>query len=336
MNLSILDQAPISSGKTAGEALQASIKLAQAGEAFGYKRYWIAEHHDFSGLSCSAPEVMLAAIGANTSNIRIGAGAILLPHYKPYKVAEVFNMLATLYPGRMDLGIGRAPGGSAEVTMALSNNFLQQVYKLPESVQELFQFLHHDFPDDHMYANISAAPLPTTPPQPWILGTSGKSAKLAADQGVAYAFGHFMSDNEGPEIVKSYVDHFKARRTLKKPQTIIAVSVVCAETTGKAEELATSSLLWKIQLGKGEGKEGVPSIEEAKNYTFTDEELTVTSKMKQKMIIGNPQDVKEQLMELQLIYAADEIMIVTITHSYEERIRSYELIANEYSGRKNL
>ncbi|MDE5413326.1 LLM class flavin-dependent oxidoreductase [Alkalihalobacterium chitinilyticum] len=330
MNLSILDQAPISSGLTASEALQASIKLAQAGEGFGYKRYWIAEHHDFSGLSCSAPEVMLAAIGANTSNIRMGAGAILLPHYKPYKVAEVFNMLATLYPGRIDLGIGRAPGGSAEVTMALSNNFLQQVYKLPESVQELFEFLYRDFPDDHMYANISAAPLPNTPPQPWILGTSGKSAKLAAEQGAAYAFGHFMSDKEGPEIVKSYVDHFEPRRTLKKPKTIIAVSVVCAATTAKAEELATSSLLWKIQLGKGEGTLGVPSIEEARNYIYTNEEMTAIEKMKQKMIIGNPQYVKEQLLELQSIYCADEIMMVTITHSYEDRIRSYELIANEW------
>ncbi|MEB1808532.1 MAG: LLM class flavin-dependent oxidoreductase [Bacillaceae bacterium] len=330
MNLSILDQAPISSGLTASEALQASIKLAQAGEGFGYKRYWIAEHHDFSGLSCSAPEVMLAAIGANTSNIRMGAGAILLPHYKPYKVAEVFNMLATLYPGRIDLGIGRAPGGSAEVTMALSNNFLQQVYKLPESVQELFQFLYRDFPDDHMYANISAAPLPNTPPQPWILGTSGKSAKLAAEQGAAYAFGHFMSEKEGPEIVKTYLDHFKARRTLQKPQTIIAASVICAETTAKAEELATSSLLWKIQLGKGEGTLGVPSIEEARNYIYTNEEMTAIEKMKQKMIIGNPQYVKEQLLELQSIYCADEIMMVTITHSYEDRIRSYELIAKEW------
>jgi luciferase family oxidoreductase group 1 len=329
MKLSILDQSPLSSGKTAGQALQASMKLAQSGEKLGYTRYWIAEHHDFSGLSCSAPEVMLGYIGANTEKIRIGSGAVLLPHYKPYKVAEVYNLLATLFPGRIDLGIGRAPGGSAEVTMALSDNFLQQVWKMPESFKELLHFINDDFPSEHMYSKISAAPLPSISPQPWILGTSAKSAKLAAENGTAYAFGHFMSDKAGPDTMKSYIENFKPNAKLQKSESIIAVSVICSETTERAEQLALSGFLWKLQLAKGEGANGVPSIEEAKQYSYTSDEKEMIKDMRVKMVIGNPQEVKQQLTDLQTIYQADELMIVTITHSYEDRITSYKLLANE-------
>lgn len=329
MKLSILDQSPLSSGKTAGQALQASMKLAQSGEKLGYTRYWIAEHHDFSGLSCSAPEVMLGYIGANTENIRIGSGAVLLPHYKPYKVAEVYNLLATLFPGRIDLGIGRAPGGSAEVTMALSDNFLQQVWKMPESFKELLHFINDDFPSEHMYSKISAAPLPSISPQPWILGTSEKSAKLAAENGTAYAFGHFMSDKDGADIMKRYIENFTPNAKLKKSESIIAVSVICAETTERAEQLALSGFIWKLKLAKGEGKNGVPSIEEAEQYSYTNAEKEMIEDMRAKTVIGNPQEVKQQLTDLQTTYQADELMVVTITHSYEDRVTSYELLANE-------
>jgi luciferase family oxidoreductase group 1 len=329
MKISILDQSPISSGKTAGQALQESVKLAQMGEKLGYTRYWIAEHHDFSGLACSAPEVMLAYIGANTEKIRLGSGAVLLPHYKPYKIAETYNMLATLFPNRIDIGIGRAPGGSAEATMALSDNFLEQVRKMPESVKDLLHFLYNDFPSDHMYSKISASPLPKISPQPWILGTSEKSANLAAENGIAYAFGQFMSDKEGTTIMNNYIQSFKANDRLKQPQSILAVSAICAETTERAEELALSDHLWKIQLAKGAANKGIPSIEEAKQYSFNSNEKEMIKDMRNKMVIGNPQEVKQQLFELQTLYKADEIMIVTITHSYEDRLQSYQLIANE-------
>jgi luciferase family oxidoreductase group 1 len=328
MKLSILDQAPLTSGNTSQQALQASMKLAKWGEELGYSRYWIAEHHDFPGLTCPAPEVMLAYIGANTTTIRMGAGAILLPHYKPYKVAETFNLLATLFPDRMDLGIGRAPGGSAEVTEALSGQFLQQVWRMPESVEELLHFLHDDFPKDHLYASVTAAPRPTSPPKTWLLGTSGKSAKLAAEKGMAYTFGHFMSEKPGPDILKSYRENFVKGRQ-QTPESIVAVSVICAETTDMAEELSLCGFLWRIQHSKGEGRQGVPSLEEAKSYPYTEEEQSMIENMKKKIIIGNPVKVKEELLELQALYEADELMIVTITPSYKDRIRSYELIAKE-------
>ncbi|MCM2981154.1 LLM class flavin-dependent oxidoreductase [Niallia circulans] len=329
MKLSILDQAPVLSGKSAQEALKESMKLAQSGEKLGYTRYWIAEHHDFPGLASSAPEVMLGYIGANTEKIRIGAGAILLPHYKPYKVAETFNMLATLFPDRIDLGIGRAPGGSAEASIALSGNFLENVRNMPNSIKDLLHFLYNNYPTDQMFSKITAHPLPDIPPVPWILGTSEKSAIQAASYGTAYAFGHFMSDKDGIEIVNTYRNAFRQSSGLQKPQAIITVSVICAETSELAEELALSWFLSKIQTDKGEINNRIPTMEEARNYSFTSDEKERIQEMRKKMMIGNPKEVKQQLAELQAVYSADEIMIVTITNSYESRRKSYELIAKE-------
>ncbi|QGQ47979.1 LLM class flavin-dependent oxidoreductase [Metabacillus sediminilitoris] len=333
MKISILDQSPISSGKTAEDALEASVKLAQFGEQYGYTRYWIAEHHDISGLACSAPEVMLGYIGARTNTIRIGSGAVLLPNYKPYKVAETHNLLATLFEGRIDIGIGRSPGGSAEASLALSDNFLQQMSKYPESVKELLRFINQDFPSDHLFSKITASPQPRESPQPWILGTSTKSALLAAECGTGYAYAHFMR-NHGTSIVEGYRDNFRKNGKLARPNIIIAVSVICAETTEKAEKLALSQFLWAILSSKGEKMIKIPSIEETEQYTFSEKEEEMIHKMKRKMIIGNPREVNQQLHALQALYGADEMMILTITHQYEDRLRSYQLIAEELSKNK--
>ncbi|WP_394232230.1 LLM class flavin-dependent oxidoreductase [Niallia oryzisoli] len=329
MKLSILDQAPISANQTAQEALVNSLKLAQAGEKLGYTRYWIAEHHNLPGLACSAPEVMLSYIGANTTKIRLGSGAVLLPHYKPYKVAEVFNLLATLFPNRIDIGIGRAPGGSAEATNALSDNFLQNVWKMPALVKELIGFLENDFPAVHDYSGLSASPLPETAPVPWLLGTGKKSAFLAAENGIAYAFGQFMSDQDGVEIVKQYRDTFIPRKNRHQPKVILTVSVICAETNEKAEELAISWLIWQLQKEKEEQLLGVPSIEQALKYKPNKKETMHINKMKENIIIGNPNVVKKRLQQLQVKYQADEMMIVTITYSIEDKIHSYQLVAEE-------
>lgn len=328
MRLGILDQSPISTNQEAQDALAASVKLAQAGEEFGYVRYWLAEHHDLPGLACSAPEVMLSYIGANTRTIRIGAGAVLLPYYRPYKVAEVYNMLATLMPNRVDLGIGRAPGGSAEASNALSPNFLQQVWAMPDSIKELLLYLDDEYSTNNEHATLSAAPVPKIPPVPWLLGTSKKSAILAGQLGLSYTFGHFMSDKDGPEIVRQYKAAFKERKEGQKAGTIVAVAAFCAETTEKAEEIALSSFIWSLQRAKGAG-EGVPSIEEAKAYKLTDEESQTIASMKNKAVIGNPKEVKEQLLSLKEAYGADEIMIVTITYNPVDKINSYRLIAEE-------
>ena len=329
MKLSILDQSPISAGKTAQAALNASIELAKLADALGYTRYWAAEHHDMPGLASPAPDMMLAMIGQQTKNIRIGSGAVLLPHYKAFNIAERYNILASLFPNRVDLGIGRAPGGSAEVTMALSDNFLENVRKMPDKLTELQTFLNGDFPKDHMYAKIAPSPVPAVLPDLWLLGTSEKSAILAAEKGISYAFGHFMTSNDGPSIVEKYRNSYAG----ENPKVLIAVSVICAETTAEAEQLALSGQLWNVQQAKEETN-GVPTIDEAKAYSFTDEEREQMKSMRKQTIIGNPADCKEQLEELQTAYQADELMIVTITHSYEARRKSYQLLAKEFGLEK--
>jgi len=331
MRLSILDQAPISSNQTAQEALVQAMKLAQAGEELGYTRYWIAEHHDLTGLACSVPEVMLGYIGAKTNRIRLGSGAVLLPHYRPYKVAEIYNMLATLFPGRIDIGIGRAPGGSAEATNALSENFLQKVWSMPNLVKELLQFLDRTFPAEHEFAKVSAAPIPAVSPEPWLLGTSKKSALLAAENGMNYAFGQFVSDNDAVAIVNKYKEGFTPRNQGETPQIILTVSAICADTDERAEEIALSTLIWSLQRAKGEAG-GVPSIAEAKKYLVDKQRAEELQRLKPNMIIGGPQRIKNEFLALQEKTGADEIMIVTITHSPEDRIHSYKLIADVVLG----
>lgn len=328
MRISILDQSPISSNQSAKDALYESMKLAQAGEKFGYTRYWIAEHHDLPGLACPAPEVMLSFIGAHTSKIRIGSGATLLPHYKPYKVAETFNLLATLFPSRIDIGIGRAPGGSAEATNALSDNFLQKVYQMPNLLADLLHFLDRDFPKDHEFSKVTAAPVPPVTPETWLLGTSQKSAVLAAKNGLAYAFGQFISEENGAKIIQQYIDSFEPKKSGQLPQVLLTVSAICAETTEEAEEIAMSSLIWQLQTERGKGQR-IPSIEEAQKYELTDQEKEKLNIMKQNMIIGNPQEVGKALHQLQTKYKTDEMMILTITHSPKDRVNSYRLIAEK-------
>lgn len=323
MKLSILDPSPIAANQTPQNALYESVKLAQLGEAFGYTRFWMTEHHDLTGLASSAPEVMLSYIGAHTKTIRLGTGAVLLPFYQPYKVAEVYHTLAGLLPGRIDVGLGRAPGGSVEATNALSDHFLQQVWKMPELVKEFVKIIDHD------HADLTANPVPDIAPIPWILGTSKKSGALAAENGMAYAFGHFMSENDGVEIIKLYLDKFKPRKHGGDPQVIVTVSVICAETKEEAEGMALSSFIWSLQKETGGGLQGLPSVEEARQYELKESEKEKLGAMKQKAVIGDPKTVKLKLIDLQNKYRSDELMIITSTHCAEDRKESYRLIAKE-------
>lgn len=321
MKISVLDQSPISKGSTAEEALNNTIKLARFVEEWGYERFWAAEHHDLFGLASPNPNVMLGIIGAYTNTIRLGAGAVLLPYYKPFRVAETYNLLATLYPERIDLGLGRAPGGSAEVSLALSDNYLKQVREYETSIDELMGFLHQTYPADHPYGKIKASPIPKEAPAVWLLGTSEKSAVLAAEKGTNYAFADFMTDFNGPEIVQK----FKKESSKNNAQAIVAVNACCAATEKEAEEIALSSIIWKLQQDKQEDAR-IPSKQEAAAYEFSEEEAERVEKMKDKMIIGNPEQVSSKLKKLQEEYAADELMIVTITHDIEDKLTSYRLI----------
>ncbi|TKD71376.1 LLM class flavin-dependent oxidoreductase [Pseudalkalibacillus hwajinpoensis] len=313
MKLSILDQTPLYIGETVADALQASKELAVLADKLGYTRYWITEHHDLKHVACPAPEILISYLGAHTKRIRIGAGAILLPHYKPYKVAETFNTLATLFPGRIDLGLGRAPGGSAEATTALSGRFLEEVRRMPEKVEELLRFMRRSFPQNHMYHSLDAAPVPTLAPEPWLLGTGMKSAKLAAKNKMSYAFGYFMSDKDGNELLDTYRSEFVG----SNPYTLLAVSVICSETKERAEELAHWVHVLNDIQSKGEKK--LPTLEEAK-------EINVEPNPSSKLIAGTIDDVVQQLEELKTNYQPDELMITTMIPSRRDRLSSFQLI----------
>lgn len=320
MKLSILDSSPISTGESAHEALETSKELAVSADKWGYTRYWMTEHHAMNGFASSAPEVLLSYIGAHTNRIRLGTGAVLLPYYKPYKVAEVHHTLASLFPGRIDMGIGRAPGGPAEASNALSDHFLQQVRNMPGLVKELMDFLHTSVPGKPV-----VSPLSPEPPKAWLLGTSEKSALLAAEQGMLYAYADFMSDNDGTAIIQHYRDQFKPGPYNDSSKVIVAASAVCAETSEKAEDITYSGLIRAIQKEKGE--DSVSSIKEAKEYAVNDTEAEVIARLRRKVVAGTPSEVAAGLKSIQSGYQADEIMIITTTILPEDRLRSYELLA---------
>ncbi|WP_027415988.1 LLM class flavin-dependent oxidoreductase [Aneurinibacillus terranovensis] len=328
MKISILDQSPISHGKSAAEALAETARLIQRAEQLGYTRYWVAEHHGMDSLANPSPEVLLGQLGALTSTIRIGSGAVLLPHYSPYKVAENFNLLATLYPGRIDLGIGRAPGGSAHETLALRENYLQNVFRLPSLLSDLIGYLQDELPPDHPFVGIHARPQPPVAPELWLLGTSGKSAAYAAELGTSFAFGHFMSEIDGTAILQDYRQNFQPSRMQQQPKTIVTASAICAETEEEANRLAASLDLWAVQTDSGTASGGIPSVAEALAYPYSEAEQELIRKRHRRMLIGTPGQIKKQIKELQEAYQADEWMFVTITHDYETRLRSYELLAD--------
>ncbi|GGP14151.1 MsnO8 family LLM class oxidoreductase [Oceanobacillus neutriphilus] len=305
MKLSILDQSPLFADADGRQALEESIELAVLADSLGYERYWIAEHHDTPVLASPAPDILLGIIGSRTERIRIGSGAVLLPNYRPYNIAERYRMLAAMYPGRVDLGFGRAPGGSAEASIALAGNFLEKVKAMPDYIDELLHFLQEDFAPEHLYSRVTATPVPDIQPQPWLLGTSQRSAQLAVTKKLPYVFGHFMGADNGPEIVAGYL------RQAENPSAIVAVSVLCAETEKEAIELAEET------RHRREEQSSSPQIDQDEQARFAD-----------KQIVGDITLVQEKLAALQESYQCDEIMVLTMAPTYEARKYSYKKLAS--------
>src|SRR5699024_1457424 len=301
--------------------------LAKAGEDFGYGRFWLAEHHSMMAFASSTPEITLAAIGSRTSNIRIGSGATLIPYYSPYKVAENYHTLATLFPDRVDLGIGRAPGGPAEATEALNREYLKNVYANKERVTELMGFIHHD---NHT-EKIKMSPQADPAPEVWMLGTSVKSAQLAGELGMNYCFGYFMSNaGDMKEVIDTYRKSFKPAVEGQEPQLMITVTAFVAETKEKAEDIAMSTLIWGVEkeraFGQSDVDDGIPSIEDAKNFELTEEERENVDSRLASMFVGTADNVAGRLKELAAAYNIEEIMISTNTYSIEDKIKSFELL----------
>ncbi|MDX8345314.1 LLM class flavin-dependent oxidoreductase [Rossellomorea sp. YZS02] len=329
LKLSVLDQSPIAEGMSPQEALNNTVKLAQHTEKLGFERFWVSEHHDSTSLAGSSPEVLIAHLAQNTSRIRVGSGGVMLPHYSSYKVAENFRLLEGLNPNRIDLGLGRAPGGMPMATMALHDGKPRDVNRYPEQIDDLLGYLTDSLPDAHPYQGLTAAPMIKTMPEVWMLGSSPSSAMLAAQKGLPYTFAQFINGEGGPQYTQAYRNNFVPSEYLKEPKNIVAVFAICAETDEEAERVASSIDLSILMIEQGMRSNGTPSPEKAAAYQYTPFEEMRVRENRKRMVVGSPKKVKEKLLALSEQYQTDEIMLVSITYDFNDKLKSFELIANE-------
>jgi luciferase family oxidoreductase group 1 len=271
LKLSVLDQSVISKGDSAGTALQKTVKLAQVSEELGYTRFWVAEHHNTNGIAGSSPEVLISHVASNTRKIRVGSGGVLLPQYSPYKIAENFKVLEALFPNRIDAGIGRSPGGSPSTRTALTDGLRKSMNEFPRQVQDLQGFLLNQLPKEHPFHNVKAYPAIESLPEMWMLGITHRGARMAAEYGTAFTYGHFITPDNGERAMDYYYAHFQPSPFLQEPKTNVCVFVVCAETQEEAEELAISQDVWLLAVEKGMDTR-ISSVEEAKRIALTEDE----------------------------------------------------------------
>ncbi|MEZ4333385.1 MAG: LLM class flavin-dependent oxidoreductase [Myxococcota bacterium] len=328
-SLSVVEQSPLRKGGTGADALHESIALARACEGWGYRRFWVAEHHDIAGIASTSPEILIGQIAAATTSIRVGSGGVMLPHYSAFKVAENFRMLETLFPGRIDLGLGRAPGGDRRTLLALAwPGQPKDVRAYPDQVDDLIGFLADTLPPGHPFAGMRIGAPCEGVPEVWLLGSGVDSAMLAAERGLPFAFAHFFgASNQGPAITAWYRDHFRPSDEHPEPQVHVAVQVMCADTKEEAEWHASSMKLGRIQMARNQGGSGIVSPEEAAAHVFTPEEEAFLARSGMRATIGDAASVAAELEALALAYYADELGIVTICHAFEARLRSFELVA---------
>jgi luciferase family oxidoreductase group 1 len=325
--LSILDVAPVGSGGTASASLRNSLELARLAERLGYVRYWFAEHHGMPSIASSAPEVLIAHTAAHTERIRVGAGGIMLPNHAALRVAEAFHTLEALHPGRIDLGIGRAPGADRAVTAALRPFDAEQ---FPDQLMELLSLSRGDFPPGHAFHGVRATPGDVSLPPVWLLGSSGASARFAGSLGLGYSFaGHFSPAPAGPPM-RAYREAFQPSEPFPEPHAILAVSVVCAETEERAEYLAASLDLMWIRFRRGE-LQPLPTPEEALAYSYTPQERVFVEENRQRHIVGTAEAVRARIQDRARDACADEVMVTTMLHGHADRLRSYELLAAAFA-----
>ena len=311
--LSVLDQSPIPAGSTEGDALRNSLDLARLADRMGYHRYWLAEHHGTPGLACHSPEVMIGPAAAATSRIHVGSGGIMLPHYSPVKVAESFRMLSGLYPGRIDLGIGRAPGSSSRVALALQRDRRQPP------------------PDDFREQLTELLGLLTPPgsPAPYLLGSSPQSAIWAAELGLPYVFADFINP-AGEPYAAFYRQHFTPSQTLEKARVAVCVWSVCADTDEEAQRISASARMMMLMLFRGRPI-AVPPVEEALEFLRHEGAPMETLPAQRRIIAGSPSAVRKAIERVAADYGADEVFVVNILYDHAARLRSYELLAQAFA-----
>jgi luciferase family oxidoreductase group 1 len=319
--VSVLDLAPVATGSTVGKALRNSIELAQHVERLGYQRHWVAEHHNMPGVASSAPAVLIAHLASVTSTLRVGSGGVMLPNHQPLVIAEQFGMLEALHPGRIDLGIGRAPGTDQITAYALRRTMDASADDLPRQLAELLAFFDGTFP------HITAVPGSGQKPAVWLLGSSDVSARLAGELGLPFSFAHhFMPQNTIPAL-DIYRHSFRPSATLDKPYAMVCVAAVCAETNERARWLHAPARLSLLRLRSGRPST-LPTPEETAAHIFSPAERSFVDSWTATHIVGSPDTVRQGLEALQEATAAEELMLTTIVHDHADRLRSYQLVAH--------
>lgn len=325
IRLSVLDQSPIVAGATPREAIEATIALARRCEVLGYHRYWLAEHHASRNLADASPEILIARLTAETKRIRLGTGGIMLPHYSAFKVAESFRMLEALAPGRIDLGVGRAPGGTRLASAALES---RDPSLFPRQVFDTIGFLEGELEEGHPLAALWASPRGDTVPEVWLLGSSEYGALLAAQFGLPYAYAHFIG-GEYPSIARAYRQRFQPSARWPVPHAMLTISVMVAPTDDEADALALPALLSRLRRLRGITAP-FPTLEEAHAYPWTAQERAEVAATRLVMS-GSPETVRDRILKLVETYGADEVMVLTLAPEYALRMRSYELLAGVFA-----
>jgi luciferase family oxidoreductase group 1 len=327
--LSVLDLAPVGAGTTASQVLRRTVELARLAERLGYARHWFAEHHNIPSVASSAPEVLIAHVAAATERIRVGSGGILLPNHAPLRVAETFQTLEALHPGRIDLGIGRAPGTDPAASQALRPFDAEQ---FPLMLAELLALSRGEVPKDHPLGSVRVIPEDVELPPIWLLGSSGATAGLAGRLGMGYSFARHFSPASPVPAVRAYRESFQPSAQFPEPHVILAVAVVCAETEQRAEHLAASLDLAWVRLRSGR-LGPLPSPEEALAYAYTPEERGLVRAYRELLFAGSPAKIRADIEALVEETGADEVMVATTIPGHEERLRSYELVAEAFGLR---
>jgi luciferase family oxidoreductase group 1 len=340
--LSVLDQSPIAEGSTGSQALRNTIDLARLCDELGYHRYWVAEHHGGPMLAGPSPEALIGPIAAATTRIRVGSGGVMLPHYSPFKVAESFSLLAGLFPGRIDLGLGRAAGTDPMTTFALQRDRRQAAADdFPQQLAELLAYLDDRMPEDHPFARL-AKTLPGRPerPEPWLLGSSQQSAIWAGELALPYAFADFINSG-GADFAALYRERFAEHEHADaRPRTAVAVWTICAESDEEAQRLAASGRMAFTMLRRGE-LIAVPSPEKALEFLASEQRPPTPgatgsqagagpTRAQRRTVVGTPDAVRGELEDVAVKYGADEVIAVNILYGHAARRRSYELLAGAF------
>ena len=331
LKISVLDQSPIHDGKDDIQGLFDTISLAKKCEEWGYYRYWCAEHHDTPGYASSCPEIMVSTIANATSTIRVGSGGVMLNHYSSFKVAETFNTLSALHNKRIDLGIGRANGANFLAARALHNANSDDYTK---KAYDLINYLDNKIPKNDYFSGVNLSPKDVDSTPVYLLGSSDGSSSLAGKLGAGFCLALFIGTHErSTQIMDSYRNNFISSKNFKNPKAMLALACICAESKEKAEEIASSHTYWKVQVFKHPTRDGFQSPDNVKKLykKLSFEDKAYYHETLDSMILGTPKECKEKIEKLAKQYGVDEVMIVNVTYSFEDRVNSYELLAKEFN-----